>query len=273
MVEQGKAIEIESVLKENRSFPPSEAFVKQANLGPEEYRQMLEKAEADTTGFWEDRARELDWFSGWEKALEWNPPFAKWFVGGKINASYNCLDRHLKSGKGDKTAIIWEGEPGEVRKLSYREVYEEVCRLSNALKKIGVEKGDRIAMYMPLVPELAISMLAAARIGATHTVIFGGFSAEAIRDRVNDCGCKVIITADGGYRRGTEINLKKTVDEALEDAPSIEHVIVLKRTGSTVEIKPSRDYWWHEIIGREKAEFEPESLDSEHPLFVLYTSG
>ncbi|HXF42238.1 MAG TPA: acetate--CoA ligase, partial [Pyrinomonadaceae bacterium] len=147
------------------------------------------------------------------------------------------------------------------------------CRLSNALKKIGVEKGDRIAMYMPLVPELAISMLAAARIGATHTVIFGGFSAEAIRDRVNDCGCKVIITADGGYRRGTEINLKKTVDEALEDAPSIEHVIVLKRTGSTVEIKSSRDYWWHEIIGREKAEFEPESLDSEHPLFVLYTSG
>jgi len=205
--------------------------------------------------------------------LEWNEPFAKWFVGGKINISYNCLDRHLTTHRRDKIAFIWEGEPGEQRTLTYAELHREVCRFANVLKRLGVSTGDRVALYMPLVPELAMAMLACARIGATHTVIFGGFSADAIRDRVNDCGCKVIVTADGGYRRGREIRLKPVVDEAAVQTPSVENVVVYKRTGSEVAMQPGRDHWWHELIETVDPECSPERLDSEHPLYILYTSG
>lgn len=205
--------------------------------------------------------------------MEWESPHAAWFVGGKINAAYNCIDRHLETYRKNKAAIIWEGEPGEVRTLTYQQLHRQVCKFANVLKKTGVNTGDRVALYMPLVPELAIAMLACARIGATHTVIFGGFSADAIRDRVNDCECKVIVTADGGYRRGAEIKLKEIVDEAVEQTPSVENVIVFKRTASKINMKIGRDYWWHELMETVNDVCPAEELDSEHPLFILYTSG
>ena len=267
-------VEIESVLHEERVFRPSPEFSASAHIKSfEEYEKLYEEAAADVPAFWAKQAEALDWFEKWDTVLEWNEPFAKWFVGGKINISYNCLDRHLTTHRRDKIAFIWEGEPGEQRTLTYAELHREVCRFANVLKRLGVSTGDRVALYMPLVPELAIAMLACARIGATHTVIFGGFSADAIRDRVNDCGCKVIVTADGGYRRGREIRLKPVVDEAAVQTPSVENVVVYKRTGSEVAMQPGRDHWWHELIETVDPECSPERLDSEHPLYILYTSG
>ena len=267
-------IAIESVLNESRIFEPPRAFSANAHIkGFEEYERLYAEAAADPPAFWEKQAEALHWFKKWDTVLEWNEPFAKWFVGGKLNISYNCLDRHLSSWRKNKAAIIWEGEPGEQRTLTYLQLHGEVCRFANVMKKLGVSTGDRVALYMPLVPELAIAMRACARIGATHTVIFGGFSADAIRDRVNDGQCKLIITADGGYRRGSEIKLKATVDEAAAQTPSVEKIVVFKRTGSKVDMRPGRDHWWHELMQTVNAECPAEELDSEHPLYILYTSG
>jgi acetyl-CoA synthetase len=218
-------------------------------------------------------AEELDWFKRWDEVLKWNPPHAEWFVGGKINIAHNCLDRHLQTWRRNKAAIIWEGEPGEQRTLTYAQLHREVCRVANVLKRAGVEKGDRVALYMPLIPELAISMLACARIGATHSVVFGGFSADALKDRINDAGCKVVVTADGGYRRGSEVKLKPAVDEALKQTPSVKACIVVRRTGTKINMEPGRDFWWHEMVETVDAHCPAEELDSEHPLYILYTSG
>jgi acetyl-CoA synthetase len=264
---------IESVLNEARVFPPPPEFARQAHIKSfEEYEKLYAEAAADVPEFWTKQAESLDWFKKWDTILEWNEPFAKWFVGGKINISHNCLDRHLAT-RGDKLAFIWEGEPGEQRTLTYAELHREVCRFANVLKKLGVATGDRVALYMPLVPELAIAMLACARIGATHTVIFGGFSADAIRDRVIDCACKLIVTADGGYRRGSEIKLKSIVDEAAVKCPTVEKIVVYRRTGSEVQMQAGRDHWWHEIVETVDDNCPSEHLDSEHPLYILYTSG
>ncbi|MDQ3375018.1 MAG: acetate--CoA ligase [Acidobacteriota bacterium] len=238
-----------------------------------EYEEIYNQAAADPEAFWASVAENLHWFKKWDTVLKWNEPHAEWFVGGKINASYNCLDRHLETHRKNKAAIIWEGEPGEVRTLTYQQLHRQVSKFANVMKKSGVKTGDRVALYMPLVPELAIAMLACARIGATHTVIFGGFSADAIRDRVNDCECKLIVTADGGYRRGSEIKLKEVVDKAVSQAPSVENVIVFRRTNSKINMQAGRDYWWHELMETVNDDCPAEELDSEHPLFILYTSG
>ncbi len=273
-IAMSESVSIKSVLNEHRLFPPPQEFAANAHINSfEEYERLYAEAAEDPAGYWEKQAGELHWFKKWDKVLEWNLPYAKWFVGGKINISYNCLDRHLNTWRKNKAAFIWEGEPGEQRTLTYLQLHREVCRFANVLKKLGVETGDRVALYMPMVPELAIAMLACARIGATHTVIFGGFSADAIRDRVNDCDCKALVTADGAYRRGSEIMLKEIADEAVVQCPGIENVIVYQRTGSKVNMKPGRDHWWHEIIETVDAECPAVELDSEHPLFILYTSG
>jgi acetyl-CoA synthetase len=266
---------IESILHETRTFAPPAKFAAQAHVKSfEEYERIYAEAEANPEAFWANAAEEnLDWFKKWEKILEWNEPHAKWFIGGKINAAHNCLDRHLNGARRNKAAIIWEGETGETRTLTYQQMHGEVCRFANVLKKLGLKTGDRAAIYMPLVPEAAIAMLACARIGAPHTVIFGGFSAEAVRDRVNDCECKIIITADGGFRRGAEVKLKPAVDTALENCPTVESVIVFKRTNSPIEMKDGRDYFWNDLIENESADCPAEELDSEHPLYILYTSG
>src|SRR6478672_8841952 len=265
---------IESILSEDRVFPPPAEFASEAHIKSfEEYERLYAEAEADPEAFWAKQADELHWFRRWDKVLEWNEPFAKWFVGGKINLSYNCLDRHLNTWRRNKAAIIWEGEPGEQRTLTYQQLHREVCRFANVLKKLGVQAGDRVALYMPLVPELAVGMLACARIGATHTVIFGGFSADAIRDRVNDCGCKVVVTADSAYRRGSEVRLKAVVDEAVRNCESVRHVVVYQRSGSHVEMKAGRDHWWHELMQTVSDDCPAVELDSEHPLYILYTSG
>ncbi len=265
---------IESTLNESRIFPPPAEFAENAHIKSfAEYEEIYANAAADTEGFWAGVAESLHWFRKWDTVLEWNEPHAKWFVGGKINAAYNCLDKHLETYRKNKAAIIWEGEPGEIRTLTYLQLHREVCKFANVLKLLGVEKGDRVALYMPLVPELSIAMLACARIGVTHTVIFGGFSAEAIRDRVNDGECKLIVTADGGYRRGSEIKLKATVDVAVENCPSVKNVVVFKRTNSQVQMKDGFDFWWHELMENASAVCAAEELDSEHPLFILYTSG
>jgi acetyl-CoA synthetase len=265
---------IESVLHESRLFPPPEEFSAQAHIsGMEEYERLYAEAEADPESYWARQAENLHWFQKWDTVLEWNLPFAKWFVGGKTNVAYNCLDRHLTSWRRNKAAIIWEGEPGDTRTLTYQQLHTEVCKFANVLKKLGARKGDRIALYMPLVPELAIAMLACARIGATHTIIFGGFSADALKDRINDCGCKLVVTADGGWRRGSEVKLKPAVDEALQHTPSVQSCVVFKRTGSQITMQPGRDHWWHEMMEIVTDDCPAEQLDSEHPLFILYTSG
>ncbi len=268
------ASNIESVLQETRMFPPPADFAAKAHVKSfAEYEAIYEEAANDPVAFWEKQAEKLHWFKRWEKALDWNEPFAKWFVGGTLNISYNCLDRHIAAGKGDKKAIIWEGEPGEVRTFTYSELHTEVCKFANVLAGMGVQTGDRVALYMPLIPELAIAMLACARIGATHTVIFGGFSSEAIADRVNNCGVKWVVTADGCYRRGSEIKLKPAVDEAMEETPGVEKVIVFRRTGTEVTMHEGRDLWWHELMENAEPDFKAVELDAEHPLYVLYTSG
>jgi acetyl-CoA synthetase len=265
---------IESVLNEQRVFPPPAEFAARARIKTlEEYERLRKEAADAPEEFWARMAEELHWFKRWDKVLKWDAPHAEWFVGGLTNISYNCLDRHLSTERRTKTALLWEGEPGDARAFTYEELHREVCRFANVLKKLGIRKGDRVALYMPLIPELAIAMLACARIGATHSVVFGGFSAEALKDRINDAGCKLVVTADGGYRRGSEVKLKAAVDEALKGTPSIESCVVVRRTGSPIEMKQGRDHWWHEVIETVDATCAAEELDSEHPLFILYTSG
>jgi acetyl-CoA synthetase len=265
---------IESLLKEQRVFPPDPAFSKTAHISSiEAYNTLSSRASEDPEGFWAEIASQLHWFEPWTKVLDWNVPFAQWFVGGKTNISYNCIDRHLTSARKNKVAILWEGEPGEFRALSYQMLYYEVCRFANVLKILGLQKGDRATIYMGMVPELAIAMLACARMGVTHNVVFGGFSAEALRDRINDSQSKILITADGAYRRGSIVPLKKNVDDALTNAPSIRKVVVVKRTGEAINMVQGRDVWWHEFMSRVSGEHPAEPLDAEHPLFMLYTSG
>jgi len=267
--------DITSVLNEHRLFEPSADFSEQAHVkGREAYHQLYKKAEENPEGFWAELAQqELHWFKPWEKVLQWEAPFAKWFVGGKINVAYNCLDRHLEVWRKNKAAIIWEGEPGDSRTLTYQQLHREVCKFANVLKGQGVGQGDRVAVYMPMIPELAIAMLACARIGATHSIIFGGFSATALSDRINDAEARLVVTADGGFRKGGIITLKEKVDEALKSAPSVEKVVVVKRTETPVTMREGRDLWWHELMKDASAICEAAALDSEHPLFILYTSG
>jgi len=267
--------DITSVLHEERTFAPPSSFSEEAHIkSMAEYEEIYARAEKDPEAFWAELAeKELVWFKKWDRVLDWQPPFAKWFVGGEINVTQNCIDRHLDSWRKNKAAIIWEGEPGDERVLTYQDLHREVSKFANALKGLGVKKGDRVAIYMGMVPELAIAMLSCARIGATHSIIFGGFSAEAIKDRVNDAEAKVIITADGSYRKGSEIPLKKNVDDAAEGAPCVEHVVVYRRTGTDCHMKSGRDHWWHDLMSEASANCPPEPLDSEHPLFILYTSG
>ncbi|QDU47832.1 acetate--CoA ligase [Gimesia panareensis] len=265
---------IESVLQETRSFPPPAEFVEQANISSkEQYEELWNRAKDDPAGFWGDLAQGLEWAQPYDTVLEGEMPDTKWFTGGKINASVNCIDRHLDSWRKNKAAIVWEGEPGDTRVLRYQDLHREVCKFANCLKKLGVETGDRVTLYMPMVPELAIAMLACSRIGATHSIIFGGFSADAIADRNNDAQAKLVITADGGWRRGKNIPLKEAVDQSLEKSPSVEKVVVYRRTGCEVDMVPDRDYWWHDLMEDVSAECDPVELDSEHPLFILYTSG
>jgi acetyl-CoA synthetase len=266
--------DIDSVLQESRVFPPPPDFARAAHLGSlEAYRTLHARSLADPEAFWAEQAGALAWIRKWDRVLDWQPPFARWFDGGLLNLSANCLDRHVATWRRNKAAIIWEGEPGEVRTLTYQQLLQEVCRCANALKALGVGKGDRVGIYMPLVPEAAVAMLACARIGAIHGVVFGGFSAEALRDRMNDAQAKAIITADGGYRRGAVVPLKANVDAALEDAPSVASVLVVRRTGSAVAMREGRDHWWHEVVDTAPSVCAPEPVESEHPLFILYTSG
>ena len=260
---------LENLLSENRTFPPSAEFAAAANAKAEMYAH----ADADRLKFWEEQARCLKWEKPWEKTLEWDAPFAKWFIGGKLNASVNCLDRHVEEGRGDRVALIFEGEPGDTRKITYAQMLTEVKKTANALVELGVTSGDRVAIYMPMIPEAAIAMLACARLGAMHSVVFGGFSAEALLSRIQDADAKVVITADGGYRKGAANALKPAVDEALKGKQNVKHVLVVKRTGQDVAWDASRDVWWHEIVDRQSEEHKAESFDSEHGLFILYTSG
>ena len=262
---------IDALLQEDRRFPPPGEFAKRANVRD---RGVYDRAEKDPEAFWSGFAEELHWFKKWDTVLEWDAPFAKWFVGGKINMSYNCLDRHLSTERRNKAALIWEGEPGDWRVYTYRDLYREVCRFANALKSLGVKKGDRVTIYLPMIPELPISMLACARIGAPHNVVFGGFSAESLRDRINDSESKVLITSDGGYRRGNVLPLKRNADDSLDGAPSIEKVVVVRRTGTADDLmQPGRDIWWHELIEGQPLKCEAEPMDSEDLLYLLYTSG
>jgi acetyl-CoA synthetase len=265
---------IDSILTEKRSFPPPPEFSKNAHIhSKEQYDEICARAAADPETFWADIARELHWFEPWTKVLEWDAPWAKWFVGGKINLSYNCLDRHVATWRKNKAAIIWEGEPGEVRTYTYQQLLSEVCKFANVLKGLDIKAGDRVAIYMGMCPELPVAMLACARIGAVHSVIFGGFSANALVDRITDQEAVAVITQDGSYRRGSEVKLKPAVDEALERCPSVNHVVVLKRTGSEVTWTEGRDHWWHELMEKASDVCPAEPLDSEHPLYILYTSG
>src|SRR5690348_9547819 len=269
---------IDALLQETRVFAPPPQFAATAVVrDPAVYKRASEDPEA----FWAEAARRLEWVKPWDKVLEWNAPWAKWFVGGQLNASYNCVDRHVKTWRRNKAAIIWEGEPGDMRVLTYRDLQREVNRFAAVLQNLGVQKGDRVAFYMPMIPELAIGLLACARIGAPHTVIFGGFSAEALRDRINDSQAKLVVTADGGYRRGNVVALKDTTDAAVGDglAPTIAHVLVVQRLGEgvrPVQMQPGRDVWLHEALAalpRPHPVVAPLPVESEHPLYIMYTSG
>ncbi len=266
---------IESVLQENRRFPPPADFTAQANISSEaQYQQMWNRAKDDPAGFWGELATsQLEWIEPFKTAMSGKMPDTKWFVSGKLNASSQCVDRHLATWRKNKAAIIWEGEPGDTRTLTYQQLHTEVCKFANVLKDLGIEAGDRVTLYMPMIPELAIAMLACARIGATHSIIFGGFSADAIADRNNDAQSKLVVTADGGWRRGKEIQLKANVDAACGKSPSVKNVVVVRRTGSDVTMHEGRDLWWHDLMDDASAECEATPVDSEHPLFILYTSG
>ncbi|HEV7282079.1 MAG TPA: acetate--CoA ligase [Pirellulaceae bacterium] len=266
---------LDTVMIEDRLFPPSPEFAAKARIPSyEAYQKLYDEAAADPVAFWEKLGREeLHWFEPFRQTLNWKEPFAEWFVGGKTNASYNCLDAHLDGPRRHKAAIVWEGEPGEQRTLTYQQLHREVCLFANGLKALGVKQGDVVSFYMPLTPELAIGMLACARIGAVHSVIFGGFSAEAIAERNNDASAKIQITADGGWRRGKQLNLKATVDEALAKCPTVEKCVVLRRTGQDVSMTEARDVWWHDLVAGASENCPAEPLDSEAPLFILYTSG
>ncbi len=263
---------IEALLREERTFPPPASFLRSAVMRD---KQIYDTAAGDLEGFWARAAEELHWFKKWDKVLDWKLPYAKWFVGGQTNISYNCIDRHVAGGRRTKAAIIWEGEPGDQRVLTYGDLRREVNKFANALKQLGVRRGDRVAIYLPMIPELPIAMLACARIGAAHTVVFGGFSAEALRDRIKDAQAKVLVTADGGWRRGNIVPLKRNVDEALTQTPTIENVVVVKRVGEAaqIHIQEGRDHWWHRLMAEASSVCEAVPLDSEEMLYLLYTSG
>src|SRR5262245_29455020 len=267
--EQGPAIEV--VLDEQRRFPPPASFKEDALLTD---TALYDAANEDFEGFWARQADQLlTWNKDWDTILEWELPFAKWFIGGQLNVSYNCLDRHVEAGKGAKVAFHWEGEPGDTRTITYDDLLAEVQRLANVLKSLGVERGDRVNIYLPMIPELPVSLLACARIGAAHSVVFGGFSPDSLSDRINDAEAKVLITADGGWRRGAAVALKANADVALADTPSIEHVIVVRRTGTDVHMEPGRDHWYHELMAEADPVCPAEPVDSEQLLYLLYTSG
>ncbi|MCH9718689.1 MAG: acetate--CoA ligase [Actinomycetia bacterium] len=260
---------LENLLHEERTFPPDESFAAAANLTAAAYEEAAE----DRIAFWEEQARRLQWDEPWQQALDWsNAPFAKWFVGGKLNASVNCVDRHVAAGYGDQTALIFEAESGDSRHISYRELQDEVCKAANALTALGVNAGDRVAIYLPMIPEAVVAMLACARVGAAHSVVFAGFSAEALRSRIDDASAKLVITADGQFRRGGAMPLKPAVDEAVAQTPSVSNVLVVRRTGSEVDWN-ERDVWWHDVVDPASTEHTPQAFDAEHPLFILYTSG
>jgi acetyl-CoA synthetase len=268
MTEQSPALD--NLLTEDRTFPPSTQFAEQANATAEMYGE----ADADREAFWAAQADRLHWDTRWSQVLDWsNAPFAKWFVGGKLNVAYNCVDRHVEAGNGDRVAIHWEGEPGDTRTFTYSQLKDEVSRAANALTELGIKAGDRVAIQLPMIPEAVISMLACARIGAPHSVVFGGFSPAALRSRIEDAEAKLLITSDGQFRRGKPAPMKANTDEATRDTPTIEHVLVVKRTEEDVPWTEGRDLWWHEVVGRQSAEHTPEAFDAEHPLYILYTSG
>jgi len=270
---ESKSHEISDLLQEHRTFPPSDAFRAQANVRD---AGIYERAERDPEGFWAGFAAELEWMSPWAQVLDWQPPHAKWFVGGKLNVTANCVDRHVRSARRNKAALIWEGEPGDRRTLTYFDLYRQVSQFANVLKSLGVSRGDRVAIYLPLIPELAIAMLACARIGAVHSVVFGGFSSESLRDRINDSQCRLLVTADGGWRRGQVVPLKQMADEALKETPSITDVIIVQRLhGSPVQVhvEEGRDHWYHRLMQDAPTRCEPEAMDAEDMLYILYTSG
>ena len=265
----GDAIETYSL--EDRHFPPPEGF-KERSLVAGTF--LYDEADRDVEGFWARQAAALlDWRQDWHTICEWEPPFAKWFVGGTLNVSENCLDRHVAAGNGDKVAYHWEGEPGDTRTITYTDLLEEVCRFANVLKDLGVERGDRVNIYLPMIPELPVAMLACARLGAAHSVVFGGFSADSLADRINDAEAKVLVTADGGFRRGAAVGLKDAADVALADTPSIERVVVVRRTGQDVHMEPGRDVWWHDLVPSASTDCPAEAMESEQLLYLLYTSG
>ena len=259
---------LSNLLSENRTFAPSPEFAAQANAKADLY----EEAERDRLAFWEKQASNLYWHEKWSQVLDWQPPFAKWFVGGKLNASYNALDRHVLEGRGDRVAFLFEGEPGDTRKITYAELLTEVKKAANALTSLGIKDGDRVAIYMPMIPEAAIAMLACTRVGAAHSVVFGGFSADSLLARIQDADASLVITADGGFRKGGAFGLKTIVDEALKGETNVQNVLVVKRTGQDVTMG-AKDIWWHELVEKQSAEHEAQAFDSEHPLFILYTSG
>ncbi len=260
---------LSNLLHESRRFEPPEDLAAAANVQAEAY----ERAKADRLAFWEEQARRLDWATPWQTVLDWQEPFAKWFVGGQLNAAYNCVDRHVEAGRGDKVAFHWEGEPGDTRTITYADLLRDVCRATNALIELGIQKGDRVAIYMSMIPETVVTMLACARLGAPHTVVFGGFSADALRSRILDCDAKLVVTQDGGYRRGAASSLKPAVDEAVTQCPGVDKVLVVRRTGQEVDWTEGRDVWWHELVDGQSDEHTAEPHDAEHPLYVMYTSG
>jgi acetyl-CoA synthetase len=266
MAESGATLS--NLSTESRSFPPSEEFAQQANATAEWY----DRADADREAFWAEQAERLSWSQKWDTVLEWNAPFAKWFVGGQLNVAYNCVDRHVEAGNGDRVAFHWEGEPGDSRTITYADLKDEVSQAANALTELGVGKGDRVAIQLPMIPEAAVAMLACARLGAMHSVVFGGFSPGALKARIEDAECKLLITSDGQYRRGRPGPMKENTDEAVAGT-SIEHVLVVKRTETEVPWTEGRDVWWHDVVGKQSTEHAPEAFDSEHPLYILYTSG
>ena len=275
MADESKSVptEIDALLDEHRTFAPPDAFTRAANVSD---AAIYDTADADPERFWEGFAQQLEWMQPWQKILEWNPPYAKWFVGGKLNVCVNCVDRHVRTARRNQAALVWEGEPGDQRTLTYFDLYRQVNAFANVLKSLGVKRGDRVAIYLPLIPELAIAMLACARIGAVHSVVFGGFSAESLRDRITDQEACVLITADGGYRRGKIVPLKQTADDAVRGTPSIQHVVVVQRQSHSpfpVDMQAGRDHWYHELMSEAALTCAAEAMDAEDMLYILYTSG